>query len=182
VPKGFALQYPDISAVILETEDSYYMKRAVILFALASLSLAAAPNFNGTWLLNVAKSEYGQFPAPQVMTRQIQQKDPALTMSTYQKGAQGEVTSELKYTTDGKPVINGENQGSAHWDGDKLVIESSRAFQGAQLKQREVWTLSADGKTLTVTTHVTLPNGEFDVKQVFEKAPVATAGTVRTNF
>jgi hypothetical protein len=29
--------------------------------------------------------------------------------------------------------------------------------------------LSADGKTLTVNAHVTLPNGEFDVKQVFEK-------------
>jgi hypothetical protein len=39
-------------------------------------------------MLNVSKSEYGQFPAPQVMMRQIQHKDPALAMSTYQKGAQ----------------------------------------------------------------------------------------------
>ena len=117
------------------------MNRVVILFALASLSLAAAPNLTGSWMLNVAKSEYGQFPAPQVMTRQIQHKDPALSMSTYQKGAQGEVTTEVKYTTDGKPVVNGENHGFAHWDGDKLVIESSREFQGTQLKQREVWTL-----------------------------------------
>lgn len=158
------------------------MKRAVIVFALASLPLAAAPNLSGSWMLNVAKSEYGQFPAPEVMMRQIQHKDPALSMSTYQKGAQGEVTSELKYTTDGKPAVNGENKGAAHWDGDKLVIESSRAYQGTQLKQREVWTLSADGKTLTVATHVSLPNGEFDVKQVFEKAPAPAVGTARANF
>ena len=158
------------------------MNRAVVLFALVSLPLAAAPNLSGSWMLNVSKSEYGQFPAPQVMMRQIQHKDPALTMSTYQKGAQGEVTTELKYSTDGKPVVNGENRGTAHWDADKLVIESSREFQGTQLKQREVWTLSADGKTLTVATHVILPNGEFDVKQVFEKAPATTAGAVRTNF
>jgi hypothetical protein len=158
------------------------MNRAVIVFALASLPLAAAPNLTGSWMLNVAKSEYGQFPAPQVMIRQIQHKDPALSMSTYQKGAQGEVTSELKYTTDGKPAVNGENHGAAHWDGDNLVIESSRAFQGTQLKQREVWTLSTDGKTLTIATHIALPNGEFDVKQVFEKAPAVTAATARANF
>jgi hypothetical protein len=52
-----------------------------------------------------------------------------------------------------------------------LVIESSREAQGARLTQRDTWSLSPDGKTLTVTTKVKLPNGEFDVKQVFEKTP-----------
>jgi len=33
------------------------------------------------------------------MTRQIRHSDPALSMTTYQKGAQGEVTTDLKYTT-----------------------------------------------------------------------------------
>jgi hypothetical protein len=94
-----------------------------------------------------------------------------LTMSTYQKGAQGEVTTDLKYTTDGKPSVNGANTGSAAWYGDKLVIESSREAQGVKLSQRDEWTLSADGKTLIVETHVKLPNGDFSVKQVFEKAP-----------
>jgi len=112
--------------------------------------------------------------------RTIQHKDPALSMSTYQKGAQGEVTTELKYTTDGKPAVNGENKGSAQWDNDKLVIETSRDYQGTKLTQREEWTLSADGKTLTIATHVKLPNGEFDVKQVFEKAP--STGVARANF
>jgi len=49
------------------------------------------------------------------------------------------------------------------------VIETSRDYQGTKLTQREEWTLSADGKTLNIATHVKLPNGEFDVKQVFEK-------------
>ena len=136
---------------------------------LLALPLAAAPNLSGNWVLNLAKSQYGQFPAPEIMIRRIQHNDPALSMSTYQKGAQGEVTTELKYSTDGKPVVNGENQGSAHWEKDKLVIETSRDYQKTKLTQREEWTLSADGKTLTIATHVKLPNGEFDVKQVFEK-------------
>jgi hypothetical protein len=143
--------------------------RALVLISVLSVPSAAAPNLSGSWMLNLAKSQYGQFPAPEVMTRTIRHQDPALSMSTFQKGAQGEVTSELKYTTDGKPVVNGENKGTARWDRDKLVIETSRDYQGVKLTQREEWTLSADGKT--IATHVKLPNGEFDVKQVFEKAP-----------
>jgi hypothetical protein len=148
------------------------MTRAWVFATLLALPLAAAPNLSGSWVLNVAKSQYGQFPAPEVMIRQIQYADPALSLSTYQKGAQGEVTTGLKYTTDGMPVVNGENKGSAHWEKNKLVIETSRDYQKATLTQREEWTISADGKTLTIDTHVKLPNGEFDVKQVFEKAPL----------
>ena len=156
------------------------MTRAFLVAALMAFPLAAAPNLSGSWMLNLAKSQYGQFPAPEVMMRTIQHKDPAISMSTYQKGAQGEVTTELKYTTDGKPAVNGENKGSAHWDNDKLVIETSRDYQGTRLTQREEWTLSADGRTLTIATHVKLPNGEFDVKQVFEKAP--STGVARAEF
>ncbi len=133
--------------------------------------LIAAPDFSGSWMLNVGKSQYGQFPAPEVMMRTVKMDGTSMTMSTYQKGAQGEVTSEWKYTTDGKPSTNGTSTGSAAWYGDTLVIESAREAQGARLTQRDVWSLSADGKTLTVNTKVKLPNGEFDVKQVFEKTP-----------
>ena len=163
--------------VVVKLSD---MTRAWVVATLLALPLAAAPNLSGSWMLNLAKSQYGQFPTPEVMMRTIQHKDPALSMSTYQKGAQGELTTELKYTTDGKPAVNGENKGSAHWDSDKLVIETSRDYQGTKLTQREEWTLSADGKTLTIATHVKLPNGEFDVKQVFEKAP--TVGATRAKF
>jgi hypothetical protein len=146
------------------------MKRILAALALA-LPLAAAPNFSGSWMLNLTKSQYGQFPAPEVMVRTVTMQGTELKMSTYQKGAQGEVTTELKYTTDGKPSVNGANTGTAAWYGDKLVIESSREAQGAKLSQRDEWTISSDGKTLTVDTHVKLPNGEFNVKQVFEKTP-----------
>jgi hypothetical protein len=136
-----------------------------------AIPMIAAPNFSGSWMLNIAKSQYGQFPAPEVMIRKVQVQGTQLSMSTYQKGAQGEVTTELKYSTDGKPSVNGANTGTASWSGDKLVIESSREAQGAKLNQRDTWSLSGDGKTLMVNTHIKLPNGEFDVKQVFEKTP-----------
>jgi hypothetical protein len=119
---------------------------------------AAPPDLSGHWKLNAARSNYGSFPAPQSITRKITQQGGRLSMTSVQKGAQGEVTSELVYSTDGKPVTNkvqgGEAKGSAQWIGDKLMIESSREVQGV---------------TLTIDSHVTLPNGEFDIKQVFEK-------------
>ena len=156
------------------------MKRALLVSLALALPLLAEPNFTGSWMLNLAKSQYGQFPAPEVMLRSVTYTGGLLTLSTYQKGAQGEVNTELKYTTDGKVSVNGENRGTARWDGDTLIIESSRKVQDVELSQRDQWTLSADGKTLTVATHVKLPNGEFDVKQVFEKAP--TVGATRAKF
>ena len=138
-------------------------------FPLGERAQAAGRNLAGVWKLNAAKSDYGKFPAPLSVTRKITHNDPKLVFSTTQTGPQGDVTSSLTYTTDGKEVVNGDSKGVAQWIGDKLMIESSREFQGATLKQKEIWTLSGDGKTLTVDSHVSIPNGEFDVKQVFEK-------------
>ena len=153
------------------------MKSWVVLAAGALLvgvvTQAASQNLSGEWKLNFAKSDYGKFPAPSSMTRKIAHNDPKLILTTTQKGAQGEVTSKLVYTTDGKESVNqvagGEAKGIAQWIGDKLMIESSREFQGVTLKQKDIWTLSADGKTLTIDSHVSIPNGEFDIKQVFDK-------------
>src|SRR5215472_7943397 len=123
------------------------MKTILFVSLLCCASAVAAPNFTGEWKLNVAKSNYGGFPAPESMTRRINHQGVALSLSTAQKGAQGEVTSELLYTTDGNVCVN-----------------------QAELKERDVWTLSADGKTLTIAAHITLPQqGAFDVQQVFEK-------------
>ena len=142
-----------------------------VLFLLANCAFAA-PNLTGEWKLNLTRSQYGTVPAPVAVTRKIRQEGVSLSMSTYQKTPQRDVTSELNYTTDGKVCINkmstGEAKGTAKWTGDSLVIESSQQVQGAELKSREVWTLSSDGKTLTIATHLVLPQqGEFDVKQVF---------------
>ena len=142
---------------------------AATFFLLGVQGQAAARNLSGVWKLNGAKSDYGKFPAPLNVIRKIMHNDPKLVLSTTQTGPQGDVTSDLTYTTDGKESLNGDSKGTALWIGDKLMIESSRQFQGATLKQKEIWTLSADGKTLTVDSHVSIPNGEFDVKQVFDK-------------
>jgi hypothetical protein len=143
----------------------------VAVFAMTFLAAQsqAAPNLTGVWKLNLAKSELGPVPQPEIMTRTVNHHDPSLQISSYTKGAAGETTTELKYTTDGKPAENKGSKGSAKWDGDKLVLDSVREFQGSELKLHDVWTLSADGKTLTVNSHLAVPQGEFDVTWVFDK-------------
>jgi len=132
---------------------------------------AQAADFSGSWVLNTSKSQFGQFPAPEVMLRTVRQDGAELVMSTYQKGTQGEMKSELRYRLDGTPAANGASTGTARQEDNRLIIESAREAQGARLTQRDVWSLSADGKTLTVESRIQLPNGVFEVKQVFEKAP-----------
>ena len=149
------------------------MRTVLTMIALAGLA-AAAPNFSGDWKMNVAKSDFGPLPAPDLLTRSIKHADPALAYTTHQKGAQGDVTTDVKYTTDGKPAtntINGtEAKGTAKWQGEALLIESTRDVQGMQIESKEIWTLSDDKKTLTINSHITVPGqGEFDLKLVLEK-------------
>ncbi len=150
------------------------MQRGLLIAFLAALPLCAAPNFTGAWKLNVAKSAYGSFPAPSSMTRTILHDGDNLHLTTLQKGQQGEVTTDLKYTINGKEVSNstatGESKSVAHWSEGRLMIDTSRTVQGAEIKSTETWELSSDGKRLTIETHLKLPQqGEFNVKQVFEK-------------
>ncbi|MBZ5603254.1 MAG: hypothetical protein LAO79_13210 [Acidobacteriia bacterium] len=145
-----------------------------MVFAAAITAIAqAAPNFSGDWKMNIAKSDFGPVPAPEELTRAIQHKDLNLAIKTHQKGAQGDISTELKYTTDGKPCMNkvngSDSAGTAKFEGDNLVIESTREYQGMQLHTKETWSLSDGGKTLTILNHLAVPQGEFDLKLVLEK-------------
>ena len=133
----------------------------------------AKPNFSGDWKLNSAKSDFGPMPGPEKMDRKITHEDPSLKFSTTQTGPQGEVTTDMAYTTDGKPSTNktprGEVTGAAKWEGDALTISSKREIQGMEITQNERWTLDEDGKTLTINNKINTPQGEFEIKIVMDK-------------
>lgn len=151
---------------------NHILKSILCIVSLAA-ALSAAPNFTGEWKMNVAKSDYGPVPLPDSLTRSIKHAEPSLEYSTHQKGEQGDITTQIKYTTDGKECVNkvagSEAKGTAKWQGDNLIIESTREFQGMQLISKETWTLADGGKTLTINNHVAVPQGEFDLKLVLEK-------------
>lgn len=132
--------------------------------------LAAPPDFSGEWKMNPAKSNFGRMAAPQVLTRTITQKGVVFSYRSFQKGAQGEITTEIKYTTDGKPCDNQGAKGTARWLGDDLLIEYTRAVNGIEISSKEIWALADGGKTLSISSHVSIPQqGEYDIKLVLDK-------------
>jgi hypothetical protein len=49
------------------------------------------------------------------------------------------------------------------------VVDSVRDLNGTEIKFHDVWNLSADGKTLTINSHLIVPQGEVDLTLVFDK-------------
>jgi len=146
---------------------------ALLAAAFGLLQAQAKPNFSGTWKLNASKSNFGPMPAPEARTDKITHQDPDLKDSFTQSGPMGEVTAELKYSTDGKEttssVRGNQIKSTAKWEGDELVIAGKTSFEGGDVTLADRWSLSADGKTLTILRHVNSPMGETDQKIVLEK-------------
>lgn len=133
----------------------------------------AKPNFSGNWKMNGDKSDFGAFPGPTSRTDKIDHKDPSLKLTTNQSGAQGDITADLSYSTDGKETTNEimgtEVKSTAHWDGNTLVIDSKANFGGADITLKDKWALAEDGKGITIDRHIVTPQGEVDQKIVMEK-------------
>jgi hypothetical protein len=150
---------------------------AALVFGLATALAAAAadskPNFSGEWKLNVGKSDFGPMPAPTSRTDKIDHKDPSLKFTSTQVNQQGEFTREWSCTTDGKECTNtlmGNSWKSiAKWETNTLLIESKGSFNGNDVQTKEKWTLSEDGKTITISRHLASSMGEADQTIVFEK-------------
>lgn len=151
------------------------------LIALPAVSAFAQqkPDFSGTWKLNVAKSDFGALPGPDSRTDVITHKDPALTDDVTSESAQGKQQYTVKYTTDGKEATNQigplEIKSILKWEGSNLVVSSKFAFNGGDVNAQASWSLSADGKTITINVHFASTMGETDQKIILEKQESAPA-------
>ncbi len=146
---------------------------AGLMLLLCAVMAQAKPNFTGDWKMNVAKSEFGMMPAPTSATLKVTHNEPELKTTLAQVSERGEFTSDSAYTTDGKECVNkgrmGEMKSTLKWDADALVIETKAEFGGNPVTITDKWSLSEDGKTLTINRHFASSQGEGDAKQIFEK-------------
>ena len=135
----------------------------------------AAPNLTGTWKLNIGKSNFGQIPPPATQTDTIDDSEPTVKISVAQTGGMmGDSNMTSTVDTSGKesknPGMGGADVVSnAHWDGATLVIDSKTNFQGSDVKIKDSYSLSADGKTLTEVEHIESGMGNFDITNVYDK-------------
>ena len=144
------------------------------ILAFAALPALARPNFTGDWKLNASKSDFGPMPAPDSMTNKIDHADPKITNVSKQSGQMGEVEVKTVCTTDGTECTNEGFQGSTtksvmKWDGDALVVETKGKFGDIDYTAKQKWTLSEDGKVLTIAQSISTSMGDFTQTLVFEK-------------
>lgn len=129
----------------------------------------AHPNYSGTWLLDVAKSQ-SSTPLPVTATWTIAQHGDTLIADreTTIEGM-GAVKTHVVVGIDGKPWKNTVTQPGigdietstvASWDNSVLVLTASGNIQGTDFVQTDRWTLSADGKSLVSQRSVMVEGNE----------------------
>ena len=150
------------------------MRIVTLALMATTAAFAAPPNLTGDWKLNIPKSDFGQFPGPSSMTQKVTHADPKLTVETKQASDRGEFNFTASYTTDGKECTNTGFGGAPvksilKWDGETLTIETKGTFGDNAFTMKDKWSLSADGKALTVLRHFSGNMGEMDQKLIFDK-------------
>jgi major membrane immunogen (membrane-anchored lipoprotein) len=154
---------------------------AAFMLVACAASAAAKPNFSGTWALDAAKSDGLRGPSSVTMT--VKQDGDKLDVTRQIKDQQGDRTTNDTYTADGKEgeftmqMMGNSQKGkrTAKWSADGTTLEIretatiERQGQTVDIETVSKWSLSADGKTLTVDQTRTSPMGAQSSKRVFNK-------------
>ena len=139
-------------------------------------------DFSGTWKLNESKSELGQYGARGVASKiMIEQKKDMVSLAKTANNFQGEeaTTTEI-LSFDGKETESlvfgsAKRKAKLKWssDGQNMLVSATIAFeregQTFDISSTETWSLSSDGKTLTVVSNITTPQGEISIKAAYDK-------------
>jgi hypothetical protein len=135
----------------------------VIASALAFTVSAQAGSEIGTWKLNVAKSKYSPGPAPKSQTVTFAAAGQGIKVTTEGVAADGSKTAQ-SYTAnyDGKDVVLTGSATSDHVSLKRInatTVERTDKKAG-KVVQTITRVVSADGKTMTITTKGTNAQGQ----------------------
>jgi hypothetical protein len=138
---------------IIATVAAAVASSAVVL----ATSQTPPPDLSGTWVLDVAASDFAKEAQPAKKVVTIQQRGSKLTMTVAEEGQRGAVNADAQYLTDGTPVTNpvlGNLMTTvAKWEGPELVMTTTGTFADNEITLVDRYVLSADGKTLTIRRH-----------------------------
>jgi hypothetical protein len=103
----------------------------------------------------------------------VEHKEPDLKAETLMAGQMGEWKMEASYKTDGTETVNkmgpSDSKSTAKWEGKALVIVTKASWEGNAMEITGKWSLSEDGKTLTMDQKIRGDQGEFLMTWVMEK-------------
>ena len=144
--------------------------------AVSRAQAAAHPNFAGSWKLDPAQSEAGQF-TPTKLELTVTQTPAEMVLVRAQTTQMGESNTTLKYALDGSPSVNEINMGGnamkvstvVTWEGQSPVFTSALKFGDNDVQQVDKWTLAEGGKKLLVTRSLNAGGQEMSTKLVLVK-------------
>lgn len=162
-------------------------KKTTGLFVAALLTLSAGAvlaqaNFAGTWVLDPKQSQ--GVPDGVGMTMVVKQTGNRVEIETDITTSQGQQKIADLYILDGKetdykpPVMGpgaGKGRRTSTWTADRngFDVTEKATIDGpdgpATVTATRKWSLSADGKTLTMDVAMTSPEGERVSKRIFTK-------------
>jgi hypothetical protein len=168
---------------------SLAMAAIAVVLAAVSVSYAQA-NFAGSWVLDPSQSQLpprhskaapdaGQTTPPALKLTVEQSGDMLKATRSVTRGNRERSISD-SYTVDGSEhSVTGRHNSTvvtkATWDGARLRINTNRTMtdrsgQQIQVMRESVWSLSPDGRTLTIETTVQGPRGQNAFKSVYQRA------------
>jgi hypothetical protein len=117
------------------------------------MATSSRPDFSGVWELNFERSIL-RGPAPQRILMMIDHREPHLSQRIHYVDAGGaEQRVTFRYET-GAETTNSVGESiartRARWEGLELVIESRLKTPERDFHFRDHWSLSDDGRTLTM--------------------------------
>jgi len=133
------------------------MMRLFIFFLSSLLGLAAPPEFSGVWRLDVEKSQFDRQAPPRVAVDRIEHHEPYLVMHSIRAyGDAQETSGTARYRIGGEgenEVLGNRMRYAARWDGETLELVTKGSFGDNAIVLTDRYSLSADGKSLTLKRH-----------------------------
>lgn len=160
------------------------MRRFVptLLMTLALAVPAAAqqshPDFSGDWTLDAAHSQLpGMGGAPPSITMHVEQSPKAITMQRSMQSEMGGQDNKMTFALDSttsKNTVNAQGMSldmnsKTAWAGDTLIVTTTADVQGQTISQTDRWSLSADKKTLSISTNANIGGQSMGYTMAFAK-------------
>ena len=165
---------------------------AIAVAAFALPSLAQDSKLNGTWKLDPAKSNFGQFPPPTSETDTITVSGDQFKQQFTQVTSRGTTNGLRSCTIDGKEVNLTPDDPRVQigaiklskmqcsWEGKAVVFLETANFNGGTLTDKLTFSPSNDGKTMTMDSHISSATMNGDRKLVYDAADPSAAAPPAT--
>ncbi len=131
------------------------------------------PDFSGVWKLDPVKSDFAGEGVPTSKIDRIEQKGNKLDVTTDEVMSGNPVHGASHYTLDGKECVNdvlgNPLKASVTWDRAVMVMRTWGKFGDVDVLLIDKWSLSPDGKVMTVARHFEGHGIVSDQTLIFDK-------------